>query len=95
MPTGNFSHPDWRDVKNADELIVSEISDMALEQTCARILDCLGIEYCSFDFISAGGETKLIDINPHGTWHWLPNEAASKANAFVSRWISHILSPSP
>ncbi len=92
MPTGSRSSPDWRDATNASNLQVSIIQDAALSVLCASVLAKLGLSYVCLDVISKEGVNFVIDINPHGSWTWLPAESASCVEQFMLSFIRSTLS---
>jgi hypothetical protein len=52
-------------------------------QLCAE----LDLEYVCFDFLQKGENTYLLDVNPHGSWEWLPANCRNKVNDQVEAWL--------
>lgn len=87
MPIGNRSNPDWRDTLIGDKLVVKQVYDDNIGQWCDRLIRFLGVNYCCFDFLYTAGEVKLVDINPHGSWFWLPSGPRNVVDDFFQRLL--------
>ena len=90
MPIGNPDAPDWRDEMDGTRLKVKAIEDRNLEQICRAVIHRLGLDYVCLDLLFAEGRWQLIDVNPHGSWSWLPRQAATAVRRSISAYLSEI-----
>jgi hypothetical protein len=90
MPIGSTEHPDWRGTVPANELRCELIDDAALKRLCGRICTALELDYVCLDFIGRTGTFDLVDINPHGSWNWLPENARSAVNDHLVGWLAAV-----
>jgi glutathione synthase/RimK-type ligase-like ATP-grasp enzyme len=88
MPVGSESEPDWRDTTtDFGENSVLQIGNTPLHELSDVVLSELELEYLCIDFLISQEKAYVIDVNPHGSWHWLPPHFASSVEKMVSEFI--------
>ncbi|MEO6014616.1 MAG: hypothetical protein ABIQ30_13650 [Devosia sp.] len=84
MPVGERQAPDWRDNLAVSKLRVEEIADPQLELLGRAVIGRLGLAYMCIDLLLSVGRWHLIDVNPHGSWSWLPKKSATAVRDMVN-----------
>jgi len=90
MPIGGRECPDWRDSLKADEIECSSIKDSALDRLALELASELGLNFVCFDFLYREEHPYLVDVNPHGSWMWLPENVRKVIDQQVETWIQSI-----
>jgi hypothetical protein len=90
MPVGTAERPDWRDTMRADDLRVVPTTDAHLLALSARILRDIELGYVCLDFLRYRSELHLIDINPHGSWKWLPTDPRRLVDEQILTWLESL-----
>jgi hypothetical protein len=91
MPLGSKDAPDWRDRMKADDLRCGLVKQHDLDSISISLAEKLELDYVCFDFLATGHAFHLIDINPHGSWAWLPEEARGLVDAQMEAWLTSLL----
>lgn len=92
VPKGTASEPDWRRTASADELDVTEAEPNRFVHLAQAIGSAFGLWYLCIDVVEGSTGLRVIDVNPHGAWNWLPKTAASAVDSLVASWFDHCLS---
>ncbi|HYD38829.1 MAG TPA: hypothetical protein VEA60_14515 [Allosphingosinicella sp.] len=84
MPCGARDCPDWRFTTQDRDLQVVADSHSELAEINEALAEDLRLWYLCSDFIlDASGAPHLVDLNPHGSWRWLPEQAAARVDDLV------------
>jgi glutathione synthase/RimK-type ligase-like ATP-grasp enzyme len=62
-----------------------------LDNISISLAEKLELDYVCFDFLATGDAFYLIDINPHGSWAWLPEEARGLVDSQMEAWLTSLL----
>jgi hypothetical protein len=91
MPLGSQDAPDWRDRTMANDLRCVPVRQHDLDRISIRLAEKLELDFVCFDFLATGQAFYLIDINPHGSWEWLPGEARGLIELQMEDWLTSLL----
>jgi hypothetical protein len=91
MPVGSRDAPDWRDTTLANDLRCIPVRRDDLDNISISLAEKLELDYVCFDFLATGDAFYLIDINPHGSWAWLPEEARGLVDSQMEAWLTSLL----
>ena len=69
--------------------IVSDFHDY--EQSLVRLCNELNIYYAAIDSLVEDGQPIFLDLNPHGTWMWLPDDIKTTITAEFANMLSALL----
>ena len=87
MPVAPPETPDWRGTLLAKQFPCSVVEEAGLSDLCERLRSALGLDYVCFDFIEKDARYFLVDANPNGTWHWLPENERRLVNDQLGAWL--------
>lgn len=76
MPTGTRDNVDWRDELEINSLKIAETDNPICKRIAAEIHEISKLPYICLDILASENDLKIVDINPHGSWYWLPDEFA-------------------
>lgn len=51
-------------------------------------LDKLGLRYAAVDCLEGAGKLSILEVNPNGTWHWLPAPIAEAVGAAFKQLVA-------
>src|SRR5580698_1365861 len=86
-PVASGDCPDWRENTQMEDLVCFPVEDSGLRDRSVQLCAELDLEYVCFDFLQKGEDTYLVDVNPHGSWEWLPANCRSGINDQVQSWL--------
>lgn len=88
MPTGNKSQIDWRTDLNSNDLCVDDIRHAEIEMVFDNLIEYSGLDYLCVDFaLCRDDKAWVMDINPHGSWFWLP----CPYKITLENWITEVV----
>jgi hypothetical protein len=88
VPLGNVAEPDAR-YTDREVYNVKEVQDLAAADLVRRACSRLCLNFAALDVLKIdGGEYIILDINPHGSWDWLPMVAAERIRLRFNKLIS-------
>lgn len=87
MPVASSESPDWRSTLPTDQLHCSVVEDQETSNLCEQLCDELDLNYVCFDFVYSAGHPHLVDVNPHGSWYWLPANCRSIVEHQLESWL--------
>jgi hypothetical protein len=87
MPRGDLGHPVARYV-SSERYEVKEVCDGAVADLVRRVCSKCNLEFAALDLLRVRGVDYVIDVNPHGSWNWLPAIAAEQVRGRFRSMIS-------
>jgi hypothetical protein len=91
MPVASEDCPDWRDDTELDQLVCAPVEDSYLASLSLQLCTELELGYVCFDFLQGGDRTYLLDVNPHGSWEWLPASCRQAIDRQVESWVLSLI----
>ena len=77
---------DWRKSRVAPELSVVTLPE-DVERSILRMLDRLGLRFCSLDLAAANGNHYFLDLNPNGEWGWIEKRTGLRIAEAIVRLV--------
>ena len=87
MPVGTAETPDWRDALDDAQFHVSSSSDPIVDSITRRIRERLNLDYVCVDIVVSSARHYLVDVNPHGSWAWLPEHPRRQVSDMVTTYL--------
>lgn len=89
-PCGSLDDPDWRNSMQLDDLVIKEYQSLMIDDLIKSAHKQLDLEYLCLDIVSDGTDIAIVDINPHGSWYWLPKTINERISCMFYDYVGEI-----